>query len=130
MARPQLVRLLLVEDDTDIQKIAKVVLESVGGFTVQICSSGAEMLSQAPAFKPQLILMDMMMPGMNGVEALMALKKNPEISSIPIVFMTAKVQASEIEGYKKLGALDVIRKPFEPMALPGLIRAIWESPAP
>ena len=118
-------RIMFVEDDADIQAIAKIALESVGKFTIKICSSGPEALEAGPGFKPQLILLDMMIPGMDGITTLKALRDHPELKTVPVIFMTAKVQPSEVEQYKGLGALDVIRKPFQPLSLPKTILDIW-----
>lgn len=123
----QLERILYVEDDPDIQMVAKMALEKIGGFTLTICSSGPEALEKAAAFEPQLILLDSMMPGMDGPTTLQELRKLPEMSMIPVVFMTAKIQPQEIEYYKTLGALDVIKKPFDPMQLSAQITAIWQK---
>ena len=118
-------KLLYVEDEPDIQAIARLALEAVGGFTVEICSSGEEALRRAPEFKPDLILLDVMMPGMDGPSTLKALRALPALAATPAVFMTAKVQPAEISHFKSLGALDVIAKPFDPMTLSDTVRQIW-----
>ena len=123
----ELKRILYVEDEPDIQAVAKIALEMVGGFAVRICASGDEALRQAEAFGPDLILLDVMMPGMDGPSTLKALRDLPALAHTPVVFMTAKVQAPEVARYKELGALDVIAKPFDPMTLPNRLRAIWEQ---
>jgi two-component system, OmpR family, response regulator len=122
----KLTRVLYVEDELDIQMVARLALESLGGFTVEICSSGEEAIARVPVFKPQLILMDVMMPGMDGPAALKQLRSLPQFADTPIVFMTAKVQPGEVAGYKELGAIDVIAKPFDPMMLSGQVQAIWK----
>lgn len=119
-------RLLYVEDEPDIQAIARLALEAVGGYVVEICSSGDEALRRAPAFRPDLILLDVMMPGMDGPTTLQALRALPELAGAPAVFMTAKVQPAEIAHFKALGALDVIAKPFDPMTLSDTVRRIWD----
>ncbi|MEZ5705934.1 MAG: response regulator [Burkholderiaceae bacterium] len=118
-------RVMYVEDEPDIQAVARVALQAVGGFTVQICSSGEEALREVPRFRPDLILLDVMMPGMDGPGTLAALRTLPGFERIPVAFMTAKVQPSEVEHYKSLGALDVVAKPFDPMKLADQIRLIW-----
>lgn len=123
----RLTRILYVEDEADIQTVARLALEALGGYTVQVCSSGNEALEKAPEFKPQLILLDVMMPGMDGTATLGKLREIPQCSSIPVVFMTAKVQPGEIAGYKEIGAVDVIAKPFDPMTLSSQVQAIWEN---
>jgi two-component system OmpR family response regulator len=122
---PQLTRILYVEDDPDIQAVAKLALEAVGGFTVETCSSGQEALDKCAGFKPDLVLLDVMMPGMDGPTTFAALRAKPEGQSLPIAFMTAKVQPSEIGQYTDMGAIGVISKPFDPMALSDTVRGLW-----
>ena len=120
-------RILYVEDDPDIQAIAMMVLESIHGFTMEACSSGADALAKAVPFKPDLILLDVMMPGMDGPETLKNLRKFPVLVDVPVIFMTAKVQPQEVQGYLNLGALGVIAKPFDPMTLAQQLTSIWEK---
>lgn len=122
----KLVRILYVEDEPDIQTVARLALEALGGFVVEICSSGNEALQRAPGFQPQLILLDVMMPGMDGPSTLKMLRALPQFSRTPVIFMTAKVQPDEVAGYKEVGAVDVIPKPFDPMTLSSQVQAIWE----
>ncbi|WP_079204318.1 response regulator [Pseudomonas sp. CC6-YY-74] len=122
---PELTRILHVEDDPSIQAVAKVALEAVGGFRVLSCSSGQEALDQIQGFAPDFILLDVMMPGMDGPQTLIKLSALVDIGLIPVAFMTAKVQPAEIEHYRSLGALDVIIKPFDPMQLAAQVRQIW-----
>jgi len=118
-------RILLVEDEADIQTVARLALENLGSFQVRICSSGQEALKAAPIFHPQLILLDVMMPGLDGPATLEALRHLAEFATTPVVFVTAKAQRNEIERYRSLGALDVIVKPFNPLTLSEQIRNIW-----
>jgi len=127
MTTPALQRILFVEDDLDIQAVARLALVAVGQFTVEICSSGSAALEAAPIFAPDLILLDVMMPGMDGLSTFKALRQQPETATIPVIFMTAKVQTHEVTHYKELGAIDVIAKPFEPMTLPTTIRSMWQQ---
>jgi CheY-like chemotaxis protein len=127
MTPPPLTKILCVEDEPDIQAIARMALETVGGFTVETCISGKEAVEKAPGFGPDLILLDVMMPGMDGPETLLALRALPGFEALPVIFMTAKAMASEIQKYKDLGALDVIPKPFNPMTLSDQIKAIWSA---
>lgn len=122
----KLTRILYVEDEPDIQTVARLALETLGGFTVEICGSGSEALDRAPAFAPQLILLDVMMPVMDGPATLARLRELPQFNFTPVVFMTAKVQPGEVAGYREIGAVDVIPKPFDPMTLSNQVRAIWE----
>ncbi|HEY9163930.1 MAG TPA: response regulator [Magnetovibrio sp.] len=127
MAASALSKILYVEDDQDIQVVAKMALEMVGGYTLQACSSGPEAIRVAAAFAPDMILLDVMMPGMDGPTTLDELRKIPNLETTPAVFMTAKVMPSDIAKYKAMGAVDVIAKPFDPMALATRIGEIWEG---
>lgn len=125
MPDTMLKRVLLVEDDPDIRTVARMALEAVGGFTVLGCGSGAEALERIEAFAPDLILLDVLMPGMDGLETLRSLRLLPGAAAVPVVFMTAKVQAQEVSEYRSAGAVDVIAKPFDPMTLAATVRSIW-----
>jgi CheY-like chemotaxis protein len=118
-------RIMLVEDEGDIQAVAQLALEAVGGFSVRICSSGGEALKEVSRFAPDLILLDVMMPGMDGPATLAALRQLEESRNTPVVFMTAKIQPHERSYYEELGAIGVIPKPFDPMTLSSSIRTIW-----
>lgn len=122
----RLSRILYVEDEPDIQVVARIALESLGGFTVEVCSSGSEALEKIAIFQPQLILLDVMMPDMDGPTTLGKLRELPHFAATPVIFMTAKVQPSEVAGYKQLGAVDVIPKPFDPMTLASTVQDIWQ----
>lgn len=119
--------ILYVEDDEDIRTIATMALEALGGFLVIGCSSGAQALEHAPVCAADLILLDVMMPGMDGPETLRELRKVTETSNTPVIFMTAKVQSSEIQKYKDMGAVEVIAKPFDPMTLSDQIKSVWSG---
>lgn len=120
-----LARILLAEDDPDIQELVTMSLEHVGGFEVIACDDGHDAIRQARRCRPDLILLDWMMPGMNGGEALSALRGDAATAAIPVVFMTAKARPEEVAQMRGLGALDVITKPFDPMTLPDTVRRIW-----
>jgi len=121
--RPE--RVLYVEDDPDIRAVAQIALEIVGGLELCMCSSGTEALQAAENFRPDLLLLDVMMPGMDGPTTLAHLRQLAQTASTPVIFMTAKVQASEIDFYRSLGALGVIAKPFDPMSLAAQVRQLW-----
>jgi CheY-like chemotaxis protein len=118
-------RIMHIEDDPSIQDVARVALEIVGKFEVCTCSSGQEALQRFAGFDPQLVLLDVMMPGMDGPTTLKQLQQQFDLTKVPVVFMTAKVQASEVESYTALGARDLVVKPFDPMTLSSQIRQIW-----
>lgn len=120
-------RILFVEDDPDIQTVARMALEAIGGFTVLACGSGSEALSRLGEFDPDLVLLDVMMPGMDGPATLSALRQIPAGRDLPVVFMTARVQAQEVAAYREMGAEDVIAKPFDPMMLSEQVSAIWKA---
>jgi len=120
-----LARILYVEDEPDIRMVAQMALETVGGFAVTVCASGSEALAAAPGAAADLLLLDVMMPGMDGPSTLKALRELPATAQTPVIFMTAKVQATEIAQYMALGAIGVIHKPFDPMELPVQIGRIW-----
>ena len=122
-------RVMYVEDDPDIRAIAEIALEDVGGFTAALCESGSEALAVAPGFAPELVLMDVMMPGMDGRSTLRALRKLPGMAEVPVIFMTARLQRSEIQEYRDLGAIGVIPKPFDPMTLSKQIAEILADAA-
>jgi two-component system, OmpR family, response regulator len=119
-------KILYIEDELDIQAITKIALCDIGGFTLEICSSGKEAIQKISSFNPDLILIDVMMPEMDGPETLIELKKIKGMESIPVIFMTAKVQKQEITYYKSLGAINVISKPFDPMNLAQQIKNILQ----
>ena len=127
MPMPKLERILLVDDEADIRQVARLALEALGGFQVTECASGLTAPEVALAHEPQLILMDVMMPGRDGPETLKVLRATPGLPAIPVVFMTAKVQPQEVAAFRALGALDVIPKPFDPMTLAQTVRRIWDS---
>ena len=124
---PSLNKILYVEDEPDIQQVVKMTLESLGGFTIKICRSGGEAIEKAPGFLPELILLDVMMPGMDGPTTLQELRKLPETAQTAVIFMTAKAQAHEIKQLKALGAIDIITKPFDPVTLCDVIKKIWQK---
>jgi two-component system OmpR family response regulator len=120
-------RILYVEDDPDIQAIARVALEAVGGFTVEIYDNGKSAIAAAASFMPELMLIDVMMPDMDGPTTLAALRDQPALTDTPAVFITAKVQPDEIEKLQNHGAVDIITKPFDPMTLSDKLRRIWAA---
>ena len=123
----ELKKIFYVEDQEDIQLVARVALESIGGFDVKICSSGEEALKEVVGFMPDIILLDVMMPGMDGPSTLKEMQKINELKQVPVAFMTAKIQPSEVSEYIALGAVDVIAKPFDPMSLSQQVMEIWQK---
>lgn len=125
--KQELKKILYVEDDEDIAEIATITLQELGGFDVCHCFSGCEAINKFAQFKPQLILMDIMMPEMDGPTTLLELKKQPCWQDVPVVFMTARVQTHEQKAYLDLGAEGVIAKPFDPATLCTTINQMWEQ---
>jgi two-component system OmpR family response regulator len=119
-------KIMLVEDEPDIQLVTRLTLEHVGNYEVLICASGAEALQSVAAYAPDLILLDNMMPGMDGIATMEALRGLPDVAATPMVFLTASTQDEVRQDLLRRGALDVIFKPFEPRALVEQIRSIWQ----
>lgn len=120
-------RILLIEDDPDIQKMVQLSLKFQGGHTVSTASGGAEGLEKAAAENPDLILLDVMMPEMDGYETCRRLKSQPGTRHIPVVFLSARAQQSEIQKGRDLGAIGYLVKPFDPMMLASQLDAILNS---
>jgi DNA-binding response OmpR family regulator len=116
-------RILLIDDDDDVRFNVRFTLERIGGFEVAEAASGPEGLRLAAAEPPDLVLLDVMMPQMDGSKMLVELRLEPELARIPVVFLTAKAMPSEIQRLVALGATDVITKPFEPRDLSARVRA-------
>lgn len=115
-------RVLLADDEPDIQLIARLALKRAG-FDVTAVTNGAEVLAKVSEVKPEAILLDWMMPEMDGFETCARLKANPETKNIPVIFVTAKAQESEIDRGLKLGAVGYITKPFDALSLGTQVRA-------
>ena len=127
MVAEALRKLAYVEDEADIRTIAQMALQMMGGYEVALYASGEEALQQLPQDIPQLLLMDVMMPGQNGPSVLEAMRQIPALQHLPVIFMTAKAQQGEIDYYKSLGAIGVITKPFDPMQLAHEVAELWQQ---
>ena len=110
-------RILIIDDEEDIREVAALSLESVAGWEVVVAGSGAQGLARAIEHKPDAILLDVMMPGMDGPSTFRELRKNPETSKIPVLLLTAKVQSSDQRRFADLGVEGVLFKPFDPLTL-------------
>lgn len=117
-------RILLVDDDPDIRAIGAMSLGRLGGFDVVQARSGTHALEVVLDARPDIILLDVMMPGMDGRETLKRLRELEALRDVPILFLTAKVQPQEVEEYLALGAAGVVPKPFDPMTLPDRVREV------
>ena len=122
----ELRRVMCVEDDPDIRMILEFSLATLGGYEVCLCPGGQQALAQAPAFAPDLVLLDVMMPGLTGPQTLEALRAQAGMQGVPVVFMTAKALPHEVEDLLQYGATGVMVKPFDPVTLPQDIRIYWE----
>ena len=120
-------KVLLVDDEDDIRTIGQLSLSRVGGWQTVLAASGAEAVTKAAAEQPDLILLDVMMPGMDGPTTLGQLRAQDSTARTPVIFMTAKIQKQEVARYLELGAVGVIGKPFDPMTLPAEIKRLLPS---
>ena len=118
-------RICYVEDDEDIQRIVRMSLERVGKFTVEVVSDPMVAIDRMIAFKPDLVMLDWMMPGMDGPTLFKKMRTVPETSALPVVFITAKASQRELDELRALGAAGTVSKPFSPKDLPTQLRAIW-----
>jgi two-component system, OmpR family, alkaline phosphatase synthesis response regulator PhoP len=110
-------RILIIDDEEDIREVAQLTLEAVGGWQVFTAESGLKGLQLAEAEKPDAIVLDVMMPEMDGIATFQKLQANPATQNIPVILMTAKVQSSEQRRFAELGVTGLIAKPFDPMTL-------------
>ena len=125
MPATPLTRICYVEDDEDIQRIVRMSLERVGKMTVEVVSDPTAAIEAITAFRPDLVMLDWMMPAMDGPTLFKQMKLRPETSSLPVVFITAKASPRELEELMAMGAAGAISKPFSPRDLPDQLRAIW-----
>ena len=119
-------RLLLIDDDDDIRTIASLSLERVGGWNVVAVASGRAAIEAAADGEFDVVVLDAMMPGLDGAATFVRLREGPLPADVPIVFLTAKLQAADRERMRGLGAAGVIAKPFDPMTLPGELARILD----
>ena len=124
---PTLQRVLYIDDEMDILRIAKFALKNTAGLEVETHTNGNDAVSLALSFKPDIILLDVMMPEIDGPTTFRTLRAVSELNHIPIIFMTAKVQPSEVDKYIEMGATGVIAKPFDPMELAETIKGYWSE---
>lgn len=127
MKRSDLKTILYVDDEPDIREVVQMSLSLVDGLDVQTCESGERALQLLPQLRPDLLLLDVMMPGMDGPSTLQKMRTVPGLQKIPVVFMTAKAMPQEVARFRELGAVSVIAKPFDPIQLGNQVIAIWEG---
>lgn len=123
-----MIRLLHLEDDPDILEISQMALQMTGAFELMQCATGDDAIARAEAFAPDALLLDVMVPGTSGPDVLRALRKLPGLQEVPAIFMTARVQPSEVQDLLDQGAIAVIAKPFDPMSLgPQILAAVEDA---
>jgi len=123
----ELKKILYAEDEPDVQTVVELTIEAMSNFQLKICGNGKILLECVDEYNPDLILLDVMMPEMDGPTTFKNLRLNEKTKDIPVIFMTAKAQIHEVDIFKEMGALGVITKPFDPMDLCNQIQEIWES---
>jgi CheY-like chemotaxis protein len=122
-----LVKVLIIDDEEDIRSVAALSLGLLGGVEVVEAGSGMLGITMAATEKPDVILLDMNMPVMDGPATLKMLRETPATSAIPVIFLTARAMKNEMDSAKQMGAKGVLTKPFDPTALAAQVRAILES---
>ena len=120
-------RICYVEDDEDIQRIVRMSLERVGKMQVCVCGDPLQAIGKMIEFKPELVMLDWMMPGMDGPTLFRKMREVPETKALPVVFITAKASQRELDELRTLGAVGTISKPFSPKDLPEQLRTIWKG---
>jgi len=123
----ELTKILYAEDELDIQIIVELAVQSTSNYDIKICNNGKELLNCVEEVRPDLILLDVMMPEMDGPTTFKNLQAKEKTKNIPVIFMTAKAQAHELEIYKSSGVIGIITKPFDPMDLCSNIKKIWSE---
>lgn len=119
-----MIKVLHIEDDPDIREIAEMALGLTGEFEILQAESGEVALTAVQGYQPDVILIDMMMPGLTGTETLQRIRQMDHLKDVPAIFMTARAQVSELEELRQHGAADIISKPFDPMGLADQIKAV------
>lgn len=130
MKRSELRTVMYVDDEPDIREVVEMSLGLVEGLTVHVCDSGDRALQALAQVRPDLVLLDVMMPGMDGPATLARIRTQPHSPHVPVVFMTAKALPQEVARFIQLGAAGVIAKPFDPMRLGQQVLALWEGLEP
>ncbi len=124
---PPLQHILYVDDEAELRTIAQLALEQLGGYRVTLCQNGTEALNAVRADPPQLALLDVLMPDMDGPELLASLRATPEGSELPVIFLTGRADDQARRQYQALGALGTIAKPFDPMQLAQHVQSLWDQ---
>lgn len=127
MPTQPLLRVLCVEDDDDIRRILRLSLEKIGRMSVELVADPTQAIDSMIASRPQLVMLDWMMPGIDGPALFRKMRENPDTRAMPVVFITAKASQRELAELRALGAAGAISKPFAPKDLPDQLRAIWNA---
>lgn len=127
MNRRPLAHILCADDDADMRMILGVALEAIGGWRVSLAGDGEQALAMARADRPDLILLDASMAGVDGPGALDKLRADPALADVPVIFVTGHAAPHQVAAFRALGALDVIAKPFDPIGLAERVRATWAN---
>jgi CheY-like chemotaxis protein len=127
MQRQSLKTVLYVDDEPDIREVVEMSLSLVAGLNVHVCESGERALQMLPELRPDMVLLDVMMPGMDGPSTLLKMRTMSGFESVPVIFMTAKAMPQEIARFRELGAVAVIAKPFDPLTLGNQVVELWEG---
>lgn len=123
----ELKKILYAEDEPDVQTIVELTIQTMSDYEIKICNNGRILLECVKEYQPDLILLDVMMPEMDGPTTFKNLQADENTKKIPVIFMTAKAQVHEVEVFKEIGALGVITKPFSPMNLCDEIQKLWDG---
>lgn len=123
----ELKKILYAEDEPDVQTIVQMVIEAMSDYEIKICNNGKLLLDCVEEYNPDLILLDVMMPEMDGPTTYSNLQLNEKTKNIPVIFMTAKAQVHEVQLFKESGVIGVITKPFDPVVLCSEIQKIWDK---
>ena len=123
-------RVMFVDDDIDVRQVVRESFErseAAEGVVVATCGSGQEMLDRLNELQPALILLDLHMPNMNGIDFIHTLREHPAGTETPVIFLTGETRVKMIKDYEDIGVIGVIHKPFDPKTLPDEVFAIWHS---
>jgi len=123
----ELKKILYAEDEPDIQMIVETIIQAMSDYNIKICDNGQVLLDCVEDYKPDLILLDVMMPLMDGPTTFKNLQENEKTNDIPVIFMTAKAQVHEVKAFSDSGVIGIITKPFDPMQLCSIIKEFWDE---
>lgn len=127
MQRQELNNILIVEDDEDIRNLTKLTLTEIGDYKVECAANGRVALEMLKVWKPDLVLMDVKMPYLDGPSTLTEMKNSPGLKNIPVIFITGLSLTIELESLLKIGGLAYILKPYDPMELCDKIKKLWKT---